>query len=463
MASYNERLKKIKQTLNDVSPSFCAAKWTQVTIHLQMGQTHSCHHPNTHLVPLSELKNNPSALHNTKFKKSLRKMMLEGKRPSECQYCWNIEDLPGDSMSDRHYKSATSWSFPFINDIIDAPWDADVNPKYVEISFNNTCNFKCSYCSPVISSKWMEEIKQFGGYPTSSNFNNLDEFKDCNKTLIPAREYNPYTEAFWKWWPNLYPDLEQFRITGGEPLLTKDLFKVLDYIIENPNPNLILNINSNLGVPKALLDRFIEKIQIIASKKLVKEVVIYTSIEAWGKKASYIRHGMIFDEYWNNVHRMLNEVPDIYLSFMSTFNALSVTSYKEFLIGVLELKNTYYKENGRPRVLLDIPYLRHPIHQTVKILTNDYLQYVDESIKFMENNLQKNNPFEHGILDHELEKMERIRNYMHDEESEEWKTRFRADFYRFFTEHDRRRNTNFLEVFPEMKEFWELCKKEAQK
>ena len=35
----------------------------------------------------------------------------------------------------------------------------------------------------------------------------------------------------------LYRDLHTFRITGGEPLLSKDTFKVLDYIIEEGKPN----------------------------------------------------------------------------------------------------------------------------------------------------------------------------------------------------------------------------------
>ena len=53
--------------LNSTGPGFCLAKWTQVTMHLGSGLTHSCHHPTAHKIPLEELKNNPSALHNTKF------------------------------------------------------------------------------------------------------------------------------------------------------------------------------------------------------------------------------------------------------------------------------------------------------------------------------------------------------------------------------------------------------------
>ena len=101
----NDQLLKIRNELNSVSKSFCLAKWTQVTIHLQNGQTHSCHHPMTHKVPLSELQDNYSALHNTKKKMESRKEMLDGIRPSECEYCWNIEDAHPDNLSDRTHKS----------------------------------------------------------------------------------------------------------------------------------------------------------------------------------------------------------------------------------------------------------------------------------------------------------------------------------------------------------------------
>ena len=90
-----EKFEKTKKQLDSVSPSFCLAKWQQVTIHLQNGHTHSCHHPQTHKIPLEEIKENPSALHNTEYKKQQRKLMLEGKRPDECSYCWKVEDSKG--------------------------------------------------------------------------------------------------------------------------------------------------------------------------------------------------------------------------------------------------------------------------------------------------------------------------------------------------------------------------------
>jgi hypothetical protein len=44
----------------------------------------------------------------------------------------------------------------------------------------------------------------------------------------------------------------------------------------------------------------------------------------------------------------------------------------------------------------------------------------------------------------------------------EKKNLIKADFYRFFAEHDRRRNTNFLETFPEMSDWWAKCEYHAR-
>ena len=91
--------------------------------------------------------------------------MLTGKRPKECDYCWNVEDNSNE-FSDRIYKSSESWSRPFYKEIVDTPWNEDYFPKYVEVAFSNICNFKCSYCGPSFSSQWVIESKKHGGYPT---------------------------------------------------------------------------------------------------------------------------------------------------------------------------------------------------------------------------------------------------------------------------------------------------------
>ena len=94
-----------KQILDPKSASFCGAKWYNATIWLGSGQTTSCHHPLPHRIDLEEIKTNPSAIHNTAQKKLERKQMQCGDRPKGCEYCWKIEDIKRDNISDRVYKS----------------------------------------------------------------------------------------------------------------------------------------------------------------------------------------------------------------------------------------------------------------------------------------------------------------------------------------------------------------------
>ena len=128
-----------KNKLNKISPSMCVAKWKQVTIHLGTGQTHSCHHPSSHHIPVEEIKIDVSALHNTKFKKEQRKLMLEGVRPDECEYCWRVEDSDpdGNVFSDRITKSIDSWAEPYLESIAKLDYNQNVNPSYLEVSFSS--------------------------------------------------------------------------------------------------------------------------------------------------------------------------------------------------------------------------------------------------------------------------------------------------------------------------------------
>lgn len=462
--AYKEYLAKVKAEMDKVSPTICLAKWKQVTLHLHTGHNHSCHHPATHKIPLEEIAIDTSALHNTKFKKKQRELMINGERPSECDYCWRVEDSTQglDVFSDRITKTSAAWAKDFRNEVLADPM-GNTNPSHLEISFSNTCNFKCSYCSPEVSSKWMEEIKQHGAYPTSTNYNNLQNIADQNKMPILEKEVNPYVEAFWKWWPDLYKDLRVVRVTGGEPLLTKNTFKVLDYIIEHPKADLELNINSNLCVPDDLVDKFIEKLKRIQGEGMVKEFVLYTSAEAHGKRAEYIRHGLDYNKWYDNCNRILSEIPNSRLSLMSTYNALSVTSFIPFLNDILKLRSTYNTGANRQNpVGIDIPYLRWPRHQSIFILTPDYLKHLEDQVTHMY--LNKEQAYwpplcGHGFYENEINKMERLYYVAKDDpRNMEEINQNRKDFVLFVDEHDRRRGTNFLQTFPEMEEFYKRCK-----
>lgn len=437
-----------KQKLDNVSTSFCLAKWLQVTMHLHSGHNHSCHHPNTHKTPLEELKFNPSSLHNTCFKKDQRLKMKNNSRPSECGYCWNIEDLGGNFISDRVLKSSEFWAVENFDKVVNLSPNANINPTYAEVSFSNVCNFRCSYCSGNFSTRWKDDIRQHGSYTTKSGEQTME--------VIPEDE-NPYVKAFWEWWPELVQDLKVFRITGGEPLLSKNTFRVLEDLSKNPRPQLEVAINSNLGASDAVIEKFIAAVQELVFNGKVKSFRLFTSVEAWGAKAEYIRNGLEFPRFQKNLEKFLKEVPGTQVTIMATYNSLSVTSFTELLVYVKSLKEKYTPKNGACPLFIDISYLRHPLYQTVQVLPESYQAHVSESLQYMKAN-ESNSENPTGFFFFEVVKMQRIFEWMKQGlPADELPTR-RKEFYLFFSEHDQRRDTNFLEAFPEMKEFWDTCK-----
>jgi len=451
-------LQEVKNKLDKVGCGFCLAKWTQVTMHLGTGMTHSCHHPSPHKIPLTELKRNPSALHNTRFKKQKRKEMLEGKKPSECNYCWNIEDN-SDSFSDRVFKSSEPWSLDQIEAIKKLSWREDYNPRYVEVSFSNTCNFACAYCGPQYSSKWVEEIEKEGPYPTTTQFNGIKHLREKGEMPYKHSEDNPYVEAFWKWWPDLFKDLHTFRITGGEPLLSKDTFKVLEYIQEHweENPNLSLAVNTNLGVPDKLIEKFLKIAKDLTENNKVRELIIFTSIEAEGKQAEYTRFGLDSKKFWYNVDYLLTELPKVTINIMATYNALSVFTYNNVIDKVFTLKKKH-QNNQRywvSALQLDTSYLRWPNHLSVQILEPEHHHLILESAKkALYYGIKEFKHDNYGFSNVEIQKIKRIYDYASSHSVMFDIKKHRKDFIKFIDEYDKRRNTNFLNTFPELKEFY---------
>jgi hypothetical protein len=377
--------------------------------------------------------------------------MLEGKRPEECGICWGIEDLPGGQVSDRHLRSVDGWVIPFFDQVKSLPWNADINPSYVEVSFSANCNFKCSYCSPHVSSRWLDEINKNGPYRLSEGQHQSLTWLKQNDYMPIEDENNPYVEAFWKWWPDLVKTLMFFRITGGEPLLSNETFKVLNWLRENPQPQLRLSINSNLGAPERYMDRFFEAVAPLLRDRCIRSFELHTSLDTYGKQAEYIRHGLDFSYFERNVRRYLETLPQATLAFMCTFNNLSVVGFDRYIDWMIELRRQY--QAGR-EIFLDLPHLMGPRHQSVKILTADFHERVRNSAAKMESLVDP----KRGIKDAEVEKMRRILAWMGSPSPENWLLGARRDFHLFFSQHDQRRGTHFLDTFPEMEEFWNLCR-----
>jgi sulfatase maturation enzyme AslB (radical SAM superfamily) len=126
----------------------------------------------------------------------------------------------------------------------------DVNLKTLAIAFNRTCQLACSYCNPAFSSTWVKDIRTNGGYQGIKS-DARGHFIDDAPYAEPFddSQTNPYVDAFWRWWPELSKDLEEIRVTGGEPLMTPDIYQLFDWFETTDEPNaqnMRFAINSNL-------------------------------------------------------------------------------------------------------------------------------------------------------------------------------------------------------------------------
>jgi len=441
----NKDLEFKKQQLDTKSSSFCAAKWYNATIWLGSGQTTSCHHPLPHQIDLEEIKTNPKAIHNTRQKKLEREMMQVGERPKGCEYCWKAEDIGPTVVSDRIYKSKI-----YTNDALDqafqTPCQKDVDLKTLEISFDRTCNFACSYCNPAFSTTWVKDIKNNGPYENlkSDGRNHFTHPHDASQKY-GYQEYNPYIEAFWKWWESdLHKTLQELRVTGGEPMMSADMWKLLDWFKDNHGKSETrLAINSNLCPKDALMDRLIK------ASHHIKNFEVYTSAEAMFSQSEYIRDGMNFKQWHNNMIRLIEEGNLTGLHVMCTINALCLDSLPQFIDMLVNMKRKYGRDY--PNFTLNI--LRFPSFQSAVVLPKDIKQ---KAIGLLN---EKATLYKDELHEHEYNQMNRLINYLESVDSPhagaDTLERLQQDFKNFYSQYDKRRGKTFEKTFsPEMVEWY---------
>ena len=433
-----------QQVLDPISGSFCAAKWYNATIWLGSGQTTSCHHPPAHLVDPDQVRTNPRLLHNTDQKKADRAQMIAGERPAGCEYCWKIEDMGRDAVSDRVYKSKI-YPIEALKHARNTPPTDDVNLLTLEIAFDRTCQFACSYCNPAFSTTWANDIKRNGPYTNlrSDGRNHFTHTHDSSQQF-KITESNPYIDAFFAWWEtDLHHTLQELRITGGEPLMSGHTWKLIDWFRDNRGKSSTrLAINSNLGTDVDV-DRLL-------SSTDGMNVEIYTSIEAVGTEAEYIRDGLVYSDWRDNVLKLLNAGRAVH--FMATINALCLNSLCAQLNQLMEWKRVW----GRDRVNFTLNILRFPSFQSPLVLSDELREHYGSILEsWLARNTQHDK--KHLLHEHEINHMQRLIDYLdvvktpHREAFE--LPKLRADFKNFYQQYDQRRNKSFAQAFSELRDF----------
>jgi organic radical activating enzyme len=431
--------------LDPLSDSFCAAKWYNATIWLGSGQTTSCHHPPAHLIDKDKVSINSRLLHNTDQKKEDRRKMIAGERPPGCEYCWKIEDMGRDAVSDRVYKSKI-YPIEALNEARNIPYTEDVNLRTLEIAFDRTCQFACSYCNPAFSSTWVRDIKRHGPYTqlVSDGRNHFTHSHDSAQ-LYDYGESNPYIDAFFKWWESdLHRTLQELRITGGEPLMSGHTWKLIDWFKTNSGKSSTrLAINSNLGT-QVDIDRLLDSTKGMA-------IDIYTSNEAVGVQAEYIRDGLVWADWAHNVERLLSSKQFRGIHVMCTINALCLDSLDQLLECIVKWKLEY----GRDAISFTLNILRFPSFQSPLVLPDPLrTRYRDQLAGFMVRH--KGYSYLH---EHEWNHVQRLVDYLdvvktpHSDAFE--MPKLLNDFKQFFSQYDQRRSKDFHTAFPNLKEWYD--------
>jgi hypothetical protein len=154
---------------------------------------------------------------------------------------------------------------------------------------------------------------------------------------------------------------------------------------------------------------------------------------------------------------------------MNTYNILTVTSYMKFLHKILEWRSIY--EDVIPdnlgihqhvrKIRFDSPYLKEPLMYDMHLLPKEeFTPYLDECLQFISDNMDNSDTTKFDDI--EFERFRRLRDYFVTTQYDDHRLlEGRIDFYNWFTEYDRRRNTNLLDTFPEMADFHQMCKQLA--
>lgn len=445
----SEHIKRTNDLINAISPSFCAAKWYNASIWLSNGRTASCHHPEAHYIPTAELMKDPSALHNTPHKKQARKEMLEGKRPAECSYCWRVEDLKNDNIySDRVYKSMV-YNPADVFDLADMDPEANVDPKNLEICFDNLCNMACSYCNSEFSSTWGNDIATQGPYEKmkTDGGHTFENDGQHGMPFGPKNQGNFYIKKFFEWYEkSLRNNLQELRVSGGEPTRSPDFWKLVDMF---DREKFSFAVNTNLMIDQERLKK------LAAIKKHFKKYDIYTSCESYGDNAEFARSGLIYKEWKDNLRNLQYLEPEINTHIMMTVSALSVWTIDKFLEDIIEMRKEASQklEQRRPFYHMSVNILRFPSFQSVNILPQDIKTIISNKI---EESYNKNKEF---MTDIEINNYMRCVDYLRKvdvsyEDNDKHEDKI-EDFKNFVIQYSIRKNLPLNKMPDEFNEWFE--------
>ena len=260
---------------------------------------------------------------------TVRQEMLEGKRPSVCKPCYDVEDL-GVKSYRQNYIENFSEHVEFEND------EPVSILRYFDLKFDTTCNFRCRMCDPGSSNQIWEDIRILD-YHRKHHFSsksifpvNWESYKMEDKDNEKFFQEEKYQDVL-----NNIEHLRVLKCTGGEPFISKHFLSILEEAVKRDvakNIELKLTTNGSKFYKPMLeiLDKF-------------KKVKLNISIDGTGTTYDYMRFPFKWDKFDSRMIELLEHISNtedpnkynVQWSFLATaFNYLDtanvVSKYSEY-------------------------------------------------------------------------------------------------------------------------------------
>ena len=401
----------------------CLLKWNWSTIFINQGSTASCHR-NWHVpLPLEEFDN----FHNLPYKIDHRKSMLRGEWPHSpdhlgCGYCKNIEDA--GERSDRQFMNEIMTD-QTPDELVDDPTATHVMPAILEVFVNRLCNMSCTYCYRGFSSKIEAEAKKFD----NPEFD--DKYFGNPKLSLDWDEQQKYRDALFSWIKNNGTCLRRFHLLGGEPFILPDIDRYLDIWREAPNPNLILNVVSNMSISQDRFSALIDKIFSLIKDNCIERFDLTCSIDCWGPEQEYVRTGFNSKQVEQNLLYALS-IPEISVNINATHSVLSLSTYAD----LLEKKAEWQSITGNPIALYGM--LVDKEYASCDMLGSEFFQ--EDFDKILKMHPQES--------EDDRQAYQNILGLIQTIKTNNPSPKKIKEFIEVYDELDRRRNTDWRSVYP---------------
>jgi len=310
------------------SKFFCILPWLHLNGHPD-GSVHLCCFSNNRY-PVGNINNESmQSIINNKNMIEIRNKMINGQPIPACVSCYEKEATKNESfrqkMNNFFKKDVKSVSSNYVDDF---------KLKYLDVRFNNKCNFSCRSCSGEFSTSWYKEESTI--FNIKRNYSN-----NISKTFI--KEIKPHIIF-----------LEKVYIGGGEPLLAKETILILNELLVYKKTNIPITINTNLSNFKNFALRHNSLL------KQFSNITILASIDADNKKAEYIRFGTNWNIIYENLLFLKNNFTKINLEINCTISILNIFSFTDLYFNLLK-SNFISSDKFKCNLLHQPLYLRSDI------------------------------------------------------------------------------------------------------